>query len=171
MLFRSQDCKRVSSRRIGHVIPRVAMLLRSFAVQITLGASWINSHICWLRVHLGFFPSFGLASADGLCRLAFEALAHVFSALGLFHCCGIFSFCHRCNCQAGRIVFGLSSCHTKTLRSASFFLICCLSFPTGRLSPLVFFSFFAAPNLALNLAPFGRWMLRDKAAQHRLALR
>lgn len=26
-------------------------------------------------------------------------------------------------------------------------------------------------NLALNLAPFGRWTLRDKAAQRRLALR
>jgi hypothetical protein len=25
------------------------------------------------------------------------------------------------------------------------------------------------PNLALNLAPFGRWTLRDKAAQRRLA--
>jgi len=28
-----------------------------------------------------------------------------------------------------------------------------------------------APNPALNLAPFGRWTLRDKAAQRRLALR
>jgi hypothetical protein len=28
-----------------------------------------------------------------------------------------------------------------------------------------------APNLALNLAPFGRWTLRDKPAQRRLALR
>jgi hypothetical protein len=27
------------------------------------------------------------------------------------------------------------------------------------------------PNPALNLAPFGRWTLRDKAAQRRLALR
>jgi hypothetical protein len=27
------------------------------------------------------------------------------------------------------------------------------------------------PNLALNLAPFGRWTLRDKAAQRRLVLR
>jgi hypothetical protein len=27
------------------------------------------------------------------------------------------------------------------------------------------------PNLALNLAPFSRWTLRDKAAQRRLALR
>jgi hypothetical protein len=26
-------------------------------------------------------------------------------------------------------------------------------------------------NLALNLAPFGRWTLREKAAQRRLALR
>jgi len=26
------------------------------------------------------------------------------------------------------------------------------------------------PNPALNLAPFGRWTLRDKAAQRRLAL-
>ena len=26
-------------------------------------------------------------------------------------------------------------------------------------------------NMALNLAPFSRWTLRDKAAQHRLALR
>ncbi len=26
-------------------------------------------------------------------------------------------------------------------------------------------------NLGLNFAPFGRWMLRDKAAQRRLALR
>jgi len=26
------------------------------------------------------------------------------------------------------------------------------------------------PNLALNLAPSGRWTLRDKAAQRRLAL-
>ena len=25
-------------------------------------------------------------------------------------------------------------------------------------------------NMALNLAPFGRWTLRDKAAQRRLAL-
>ena len=29
----------------------------------------------------------------------------------------------------------------------------------------------SAPNPALNLAPFGRWTLRDKAAQRRLALR
>ena len=29
----------------------------------------------------------------------------------------------------------------------------------------------AVPNPALNLAPFGRWTLRDKAAQRRLALR
>ena len=28
-----------------------------------------------------------------------------------------------------------------------------------------------SPNMALNLAPFGRWTLRDKAAQRRLALR
>lgn len=27
------------------------------------------------------------------------------------------------------------------------------------------------PNPVLNLAPFGRWTLRDKAAQRRLALR
>ena len=27
------------------------------------------------------------------------------------------------------------------------------------------------PNPAFNLAPFGRWTLRDKAAQRRLALR
>lgn len=27
------------------------------------------------------------------------------------------------------------------------------------------------PNPALNLTPFGRWTLRDKAAQRRLALR
>jgi len=27
------------------------------------------------------------------------------------------------------------------------------------------------PNMALNLAPSGRWTLRDKAAQRRLALR
>ena len=27
------------------------------------------------------------------------------------------------------------------------------------------------PNIALNLAPFSRWTLRDKAAQRRLALR
>jgi hypothetical protein len=27
------------------------------------------------------------------------------------------------------------------------------------------------PNPALNPAPFGRWTLRDKAAQRRLALR
>ena len=27
------------------------------------------------------------------------------------------------------------------------------------------------PNPALNLAPFGRWTLRDKTAQRRLALR
>ncbi len=26
------------------------------------------------------------------------------------------------------------------------------------------------PTMALNLAPFGRWTLRDKAAQRRLAL-
>jgi hypothetical protein len=26
-------------------------------------------------------------------------------------------------------------------------------------------------NMALNLAPFGRWTLRDRAAQRRLALR
>ncbi len=26
-------------------------------------------------------------------------------------------------------------------------------------------------NMTLNLAPFGRWTLRDKAAQRRLALR
>jgi len=29
----------------------------------------------------------------------------------------------------------------------------------------------ARPNMALNPAPFGRWTLRDKAAQRRLALR
>ena len=29
----------------------------------------------------------------------------------------------------------------------------------------------ASFNMALNLAPFGRWTLRDKAAQRRLALR
>ncbi len=29
----------------------------------------------------------------------------------------------------------------------------------------------ARANPALNLAPFGRWTLRDKAAQRRLALR
>lgn len=28
-----------------------------------------------------------------------------------------------------------------------------------------------APNMALNLAPFSRWTLRDEAAQRRLALR
>jgi hypothetical protein len=27
------------------------------------------------------------------------------------------------------------------------------------------------PNMALNLAPSGRWTLRDEAAQRRLALR
>ena len=27
------------------------------------------------------------------------------------------------------------------------------------------------PNMALNLAPFGRWTLRDRAAQRRLVLR
>jgi hypothetical protein len=32
-------------------------------------------------------------------------------------------------------------------------------------------SFNARANPALNLAPFGRWTLRDKAAQRRLALR
>jgi len=30
---------------------------------------------------------------------------------------------------------------------------------------------FHMANPALNLAPFGRWTLRDKAAQRRLALR
>ena len=30
---------------------------------------------------------------------------------------------------------------------------------------------FRLPNPALNLAPFSRWTLRDKAAQRRLALR
>jgi hypothetical protein len=35
-----------------------------------------------------------------------------------------------------------------------------------------YFSAIAASfNMALNLAPFGRWTLRDKAAQRRLALR
>jgi hypothetical protein len=29
----------------------------------------------------------------------------------------------------------------------------------------------ASSNMALNLAPFSRWTLRDKAAQRRLALR
>ena len=29
----------------------------------------------------------------------------------------------------------------------------------------------ARSNMALNLAPYGRWTLRDKAAQRRLALR
>ncbi len=29
----------------------------------------------------------------------------------------------------------------------------------------------SSPNPALNLAPFSRWTLRDKAAQRRLALR
>ncbi len=31
-------------------------------------------------------------------------------------------------------------------------------------------SLFGVPNPALNLAPFSRWTLRDKAAQRRLAL-
>lgn len=31
--------------------------------------------------------------------------------------------------------------------------------------------FIATPNPSLNLAPFGRWTLRNKAAQRRLALR
>lgn len=35
-------------------------------------------------------------------------------------------------------------------------------FITGKVRP---------HNMALNLAPFGRWTLRDKAAQRRLALR
>jgi hypothetical protein len=34
-----------------------------------------------------------------------------------------------------------------------------------------FFRVAASSNPALNLAPFGRWTLRDKAAQRRLALR
>jgi hypothetical protein len=29
----------------------------------------------------------------------------------------------------------------------------------------------ALPNMALNLAPFGRWTLRDKATQRRVAQR
>ena len=37
--------------------------------------------------------------------------------------------------------------------------------------PKTLLGFTAAPNLALNLAPFGRWTLRDKAAQRRLAPR
>ena len=42
-----------------------------------------------------------------------------------------------------------------------------------RQSPVGAYSSTAAPrhNMALNLAPFGRWTLRDKAAQRRLALR
>ena len=35
---------------------------------------------------------------------------------------------------------------------------------------LVFLGFSGSSNMALNLAPFGRWTLRDKAAQRRLAL-
>ena len=31
--------------------------------------------------------------------------------------------------------------------------------------------FYLMPNPTLNLAPFGRWTLRDKAAQRRLAPR
>ena len=34
-----------------------------------------------------------------------------------------------------------------------------------------FFGLATKPNMTLNLAPFGRWTLRDKAAQRRLALR
>jgi hypothetical protein len=29
----------------------------------------------------------------------------------------------------------------------------------------------SVPNMSLNLAPFGRWTLRGKAAQRRIALR
>ena len=41
------------------------------------------------------------------------------------------------------------------------------AFVSAGLSPTIG----ATPNPALNLAPFGRWTLRDKAAQRRLALR
>ncbi|TVO53459.1 hypothetical protein FHP91_16955 [Denitromonas halophila] len=36
---------------------------------------------------------------------------------------------------------------------------------------IVVWSLRHSSNLALNLAPFSRWTLRDKAAQRRLALR
>jgi hypothetical protein len=39
------------------------------------------------------------------------------------------------------------------------------------MQPLFRFQENIAANPALNLAPFGRWTLRDKAAQRRLALR
>ena len=39
------------------------------------------------------------------------------------------------------------------------------------LNLLSFFTQKDMPNPALNLAPFSRWTLRDKAAQRRLALR
>jgi hypothetical protein len=40
-----------------------------------------------------------------------------------------------------------------------------------RVATLVKFPLRINTNMALNLAPFGRWTLRDKAAQRRLALR
>jgi hypothetical protein len=36
---------------------------------------------------------------------------------------------------------------------------------------LCFIGCYEMPNPALNFAPFGRWTLRDKVAQRRLALR
>ena len=39
------------------------------------------------------------------------------------------------------------------------------------LSQRWFSSSAAEPNMALNLAPFGRWTLRDKAVRRRLTLR
>jgi len=44
--------------------------------------------------------------------------------------------------------------------------------PVSRVSRFHFWSYrHSSSNMALNLAPFGRWTLRPKAAQRRLALR
>jgi len=52
-------------------------------------------------------------------------------------------------------------------------LICAIQVPAGKsqLAACCSLTSTAKPNPALNLAPFSRWTLRDKAAQRRLALR
>ena len=50
-------------------------------------------------------------------------------------------------------------------------LLCLLDSGFSCYSSATMFFVLPRPNMALNLAPFSRWTLRDKAAQRRLFLR
>ena len=89
------------------------------------------------------------------------------------------AICHGAAPEGAEIVgAGLSS---RVLLSLNTKAVCLGAAPEGAgmsqrsvgcSSPIVFGAGRQlSANLALNLAPFGRWTLRDKAAQRRLALR